>query len=49
VSELAKPFGMALPSFVQHLRALEWSGLASSRKAGRVRTYRLAPRKPETA
>jgi DNA-binding transcriptional ArsR family regulator len=44
VSELAEPFDMALPSFVQHLRVLESSGLVRSRKEGRVRTYRLAPR-----
>jgi DNA-binding transcriptional ArsR family regulator len=43
VSELAAPFDMALPSFVQHLRVLEGCGLVRSRKAGRVRTYRLAP------
>lgn len=43
VSELAEPFAMALPSFVQHLRVLEQCGLVRSRKAGRVRTYRLAP------
>ena len=43
VSELAAPFDMALPSFVEHLRVLEASGLVRSRKAGRVRTYRLAP------
>ena len=44
VSELARPFEMALPSFTQHLRVLEDSGLVASRKAGRVRTYRLSPR-----
>ncbi len=44
VSELARPFRMALPSFAQHLDVLERSGLVRSRKAGRVRTYRLAPR-----
>jgi DNA-binding transcriptional ArsR family regulator len=43
VSELAAPFEMALPSFVQHLRVLEESGLVSSRKTGRVRTYHLVP------
>jgi DNA-binding transcriptional ArsR family regulator len=43
VSELARPFDMALPSFVQHLRVLEGCGLVHSRKTGRVRTYRLAP------
>jgi DNA-binding transcriptional ArsR family regulator len=41
VSDLAAPFDMALPSFVQHLRLLEDCGLVSSRKDGRVRTYRL--------
>ncbi len=44
VSELAKPFDMALPSFLQHLKVLEDSGLVNSQKAGRVRTYRLSPR-----
>ncbi|SCL73046.1 transcriptional regulator, ArsR family [Micromonospora citrea] len=42
-SELARPFDMALPSFTQHLRVLEHAGLVTSEKAGRVRTYRLAP------
>src|SRR5919106_4764947 len=45
VSELAAPFDMALPSFVQHLRVLEGCGLVRSRKTGRVRTYRLAPQR----
>jgi len=43
VSELAEPFDMALPSFTQHLRVLEDNGLVSSKKVGRVRTYRLRP------
>jgi len=43
VSELAEPFSMALPSFLQHLGVLESCGLVKSRKAGRVRTYRLTP------
>ena len=38
VSELAKPFGMALPSFLKHVRVLEESGWIQTRKAGRVRT-----------
>ena len=45
VSELAEPFDMALPSFVQHLRVLEGSGLLRSTKRGRVRTYRLDPKR----
>lgn len=43
-SELARPFAMALPSFLQHLDVLERAGLVSSTKEGRVRTYRLTPR-----
>jgi DNA-binding transcriptional ArsR family regulator len=43
VSELAAPFDMALPSFVQHLRVLEGCGLVRSRKTGHVRMYRLTP------
>ena len=43
VSELAAAFNMALPSFMQHLKVLEASGLVSSEKVGRVRTYRLVP------
>ena len=45
VSELAEPFDMALPSFVEHLRVLEGCGLVRSTKVGRVRTYRLVPRR----
>jgi DNA-binding transcriptional ArsR family regulator len=43
VSELAAPFDMKLPSFVQHLSVLEQSRLVKSKKRGRVRTYELAP------
>jgi len=49
VSELAEPFAMALPSFVQHLRVLEECGLVRSQKEGRVRTYRLAARRLRVA
>ena len=42
--ELARPFGMALPSFTQHLGMLERFGLVTSTKTGRVRTYALAPK-----
>ena len=44
VSELARPFNMALPSFCQHLDVLEGCGLVTSRKSGRIRTYRIATR-----
>jgi DNA-binding transcriptional ArsR family regulator len=48
-SELARPFDMALPSFLQHLAVLERSRLVRSRKEGRVRTYRLDPRRLHAA
>ena len=38
ISELAKPFAMALPSFMKHIHLLEGSGLILTRKQGRVRT-----------
>ena len=44
VSELAEPFDMALPSFMQHLSVLEDCGLVRSHKTGRVRTYRIDSR-----
>lgn len=43
VSELARPFDMALPSLLQHLGVLESAGIVHSTKVGRVRTYQLAP------
>lgn len=43
VSDLARPFKMALPSFAQHLDVLEDCGLVRSHKVGRVRTYQLVP------
>lgn len=43
VSELAAPFDMALPSFLQHLQVLEDCGLVDSEKLGRIRRYRLTP------
>jgi DNA-binding transcriptional ArsR family regulator len=49
VSELAAPFDMQLPSFVQHLSILEQSRLVRSKKRGRVRTYELAPERLEVA
>ncbi len=44
VSELAKPFAMAMPSFLQHLQMLERCGLITSQKQGRVRRCHLQPR-----
>jgi DNA-binding transcriptional ArsR family regulator len=49
VSELAAPFDMKLPSFVQHLSVLERSRLVKSKKRGRVRTYEIAPKRFKVA
>ena len=43
VSELAKPFDMKLPSFVQHLAILEQSHIVTSIKQGRVRVFEISP------
>lgn len=37
VGDLAKPFDMALPSFMKHIHCLEECGLIRTHKAGRVR------------
>jgi DNA-binding transcriptional ArsR family regulator len=49
VSDLAARYPMALPSFVEHMKVLEKSGLVRSRKAGRVRTYELVPNRLKLA
>jgi DNA-binding transcriptional ArsR family regulator len=49
VSELAAPFDMKLPSFVQHLSVLEHSRLVKSKKRGRVRTYEIVPERFKVA
>ena len=43
VSELARPLPISLPAVLQHLQALEASGLIASAKSGRVRTCRIEP------
>lgn len=43
VSELASPLPISLPAVLQHLKALETSGLVASQKKGRVRTVRMQP------
>ena len=43
VSQLAKPFEMALPSFTQHLSVLERAGLIISKREGRSRICSLNP------
>ena len=41
VSELSRPFAMAMPTLLQHVRVLETSGLIETEKIGRVRTCSL--------
>jgi DNA-binding transcriptional ArsR family regulator len=41
ISDLAKPFDMALPSFMKHIHCLEDTGLIRTSKEGRVRTCAL--------
>ena len=41
ITDLAAPYDMALPSFLQHVRVLETAGLVSTKKTGRVRRCRL--------
>ncbi len=48
-TELARPFEMALPSFIQHLRVLEHAGIVTSHKTGRTRIYQLSPTALRTA
>ena len=43
VTDLARPFAMALPSFTQHLGVLEGAGLIVSRRQGRSRVCSLNP------
>lgn len=45
VGELAAPFDMALPSFLEHLTMLVEGGLIRSTKSGRTRTYHLVSRR----
>lgn len=45
VSELAKPFKMALPTFMQHIGVLEACELITTKKQGRVRTCTLNNKK----
>jgi len=43
MTDLAAPYRMALPSFLEHMKVLEGCGLVHSEKKGRVRTYALTP------
>lgn len=43
VSQLAAPFDMALPSFLQHLGVLERAGIVTTHKVGRTRSAQIDP------
>lgn len=43
ISELSRPFDMAGPSFLKHIKVLEEAGLVRSNKVGRVRSVMLVP------
>jgi DNA-binding transcriptional ArsR family regulator len=45
ITELADRFDMTLTGMKKHVRVLEQAGLATTRKAGRVRTVALGPRR----
>jgi DNA-binding transcriptional ArsR family regulator len=49
VTELAEPFNMALPSFLQHLKVLEQCALVRSAKHGRIRTFQIEPQQMQQA
>jgi len=44
ISDLARPFDMALPSFMKHIHLLEDTGLIRTSKKGRVRTCAIEKR-----
>ena len=43
ISELARPFGIALPTVLEHVRILEETRLLTTEKVGRVRECTLGP------
>lgn len=45
IGELARPFDMALPSFMKHIRLLEGCGLIRTQKTGRVRHCSIEPQR----
>ena len=49
VSELARPFGIALPTVLEHVRILEETQLLTTEKVGRVRECTLGPERLDEA
>ena len=49
ISELARPFGIALPTVLEHVRILEETRLLTTEKVGRVRECTLGPERLDEA
>src|SRR5438876_5582231 len=49
ISELARPFGIALPTVLEHVRILEETRLLTTEKVGRGRECMLGPERPDEA
>jgi DNA-binding transcriptional ArsR family regulator len=49
ISELARPFGIALPTVMEHVRVLEEARLLTTEKVGRVRECTLGPERLDEA
>jgi DNA-binding transcriptional ArsR family regulator len=49
ITELARPFGIALPTVLEHVRILEETRLLTTEKVGRVRNCRLGPERLDEA
>jgi DNA-binding transcriptional ArsR family regulator len=49
ISELARPFGISLPTTLEHVRILEETRLLTTEKVGRVRECSLGPERLDEA
>jgi DNA-binding transcriptional ArsR family regulator len=49
ISELARPFGIALPTVLEHVRILEETRLLTTQKVGRIRECTLGPERLDEA
>ena len=49
ISDLARPFGIALPTVLEHVRILEKTRLLTTEKVGRVRECTLGPERLDEA
>jgi DNA-binding transcriptional ArsR family regulator len=49
ISDLARPFGIALPTVLEHVRILEETRLLTTEKVGRVRECTIGPERLDEA